>query len=1533
MVRRGIRIILVLVGTVILPLGAASAQHPPPPCRTGCFTYSVSVTPDGGTATNIRNTTDTVAFDVHNTGTGAEEYTITCNSTGGVSCVSFIKGGGGFFLRGGGPPYCCSLSDTLYEDAGVDRSVSVVYTVGTTGGTITLNASGNASDSGWYTITAAALAAPGVAFRNYNADNHDRSMCLTAGAGEAAAFECGDLVVTQGLPGYATLGHDRSLTLLYNSAQAVPKPTVAVAVTEGGGIYPPNSVFALLSVSGVAKDSATYGSWSTSPVTRQIVLAYSADTTALGDTAGIYPFTLLVRNQYTGSTKDTTLTGNIIIVNRARSRFGTGWSPVGLERLFLAQGGGRILWVDGDGSATEYDSVAANTWRAAAGAYRDTLRLASSTYTRYLRHHVQVVFDAAGRQTKTINRVCQTTNFYWRGDTLLDSIVVPPSGAANRTYKLTYDGNGKLDKITDPVGRVLDATVTSNRLLSLKDPDGVTTSFTYDAAGRMVGRTNRRGFKTRFAFANGLRLTKDSIPLDTAQTKFAITTYTPWDELGLNGAAATDSGLAYTTIDGPRTDVSDVATFVVDRWGAPTRIVNPLGFVTLIQRGDTAHPASVTRMQDPVGRVVLSTYNSRGNVSTVTDSTHSGSGSSAQPQTTTYSYTDTNDVDAPSKIATPVDTTTIAYNTLVHLPATVTAQGGHVTTFALRTSGTLMGVIDSVTEASVKVVDTTVWTRSLASLTTRFGYDALGNDTAMTLPSGNRVRHRRDHMERVDSVYDAAAHLSAYDHDSLNRVTAVHVPEAALSGAVLTTAYNYSPTGQLLSVVDPRGVTTSWTYDAADRAVQTTDEAGKVETRYYGPSGLLDTLQTRRGVVAGYVITFAYDAAGQLLRTIYPTDSYLANTSIPGDTVIRAYDAVGRPDTVVDHAATVTFTYNPEGTVKSEHHVLRTPAGGTTLDATLQGWYDGGDRRTKFYNSVDTLSYSYGSDGRLAKLKVQWMLGSQTPDSFQYAWDGLGRRDSLHYTNGTAVTYGFDRDGHFRMLCSHHPGGDGSTHDSLEQRLHYNRLTPDGLPISVIRASGTNENEGCDKTDGNVEVSYDSARYDSRHELLYRWFSPITTESETYDSSGNPVYLNDGSQLPRSFLMCTPTNCGGTPVHRNRVYRMIQGAESTYYAFDQSGNRVQDAPYSNGGPGAWYKVHYYNAINQLVGDSVAVFPCGTQPPWTCWTGDLSLQYDGLGYRTSSGDSILATFVVNDGPNTIIASQGGSEVTKWRFVHGPGTDDPLVTVFKNGSAYSKYYYLTDGQGGMLAFTDSLGYYNNLNYANDYNFHGGSLAGAIGQPEGFGNSRDGNSKNLPDIEYYRNRYYDQASARWLQEDPAGVGAGTNLYAYAGNNPAAFTDPFGLCQPPSDPICAFVLGVAAKTAPLVPIANAWGNAMLVVLPLGEGSFVIRGLELDGVGPAVVSGARVIGHYPAYIKLAKSLPAKYFDIAPEVWNAMDEGSQWKLTKKFLDTGIARGDQFILATPLDKVKPGSWLEDEINYLLSQGYTVASDGKSLVAPK
>jgi hypothetical protein len=89
--------------------------------------------------------------------------------------------------------------------------------------------------------------------------------------------------------------------------------------------------------------------------------------------------------------------------------------------------------------------------------------------------------------------------------------------------------------------------------------------------------------------------------------------------------------------------------------------------------------------------------------------------------------------------------------------------------------------------------------------------------------------------------------------------------------------------------------------------------------------------------------------------------------------------------------------------------------------------------------------------------------------------------------------------------------------------------------------------------------------------------------------------------------------------------------------------------------------------------------------------------------------------------------------------------------------------------------------------------------------------------------------------------------------------------------------------------------------------------------------AGTTVLGHFPAYVDLAKQLNANYLDFPPGTWDVLTDAQRWAINQKFIDDAIARGDDFILATPPNAVRPGSYLDREIQYLLSQGYVIVQD--------
>jgi RHS repeat-associated protein len=58
----------------------------------------------------------------------------------------------------------------------------------------------------------------------------------------------------------------------------------------------------------------------------------------------------------------------------------------------------------------------------------------------------------------------------------------------------------------------------------------------------------------------------------------------------------------------------------------------------------------------------------------------------------------------------------------------------------------------------------------------------------------------------------------------------------------------------------------------------------------------------------------------------------------------------------------------------------------------------------------------------------------------------------------------------------------------------------------------------------------------------------------------------------------------------------------------------------------------------------------------------------------------------------------------------------------------------------------------------------------------------------LHYYRARYYDPRIGRFISEDPIGLRAGVNLYAYVLGNPVTAVDPFGLDAETSSPFLVF-------------------------------------------------------------------------------------------------------------------------------------------------
>jgi len=169
-------------------------------------------------------------------------------------------------------------------------------------------------------------------------------------------------------------------------------------------------------------------------------------------------------------------------------------------------------------------------------------------------------------------------------------------------------------------------------------------------------------------------------------------------------------------------------------------------------------------------------------------------------------------------------------------------------------------------------------------------------------------------------------------------------------------------------------------------------------------------------------------------------------------------------------------------------------------------------------------------------------------------------------------------------------------------------------------------------------------------------------------------------------------------------------------------------------------------------------------------------YDALGRRIEKVVNGVSTRYIYDNED-ILFEVDGTGAAQAIYLHGPGIDEPLA-MFRGGAGGGTFTYHADGLGSIATMTDGSGA-----PARSYTYD--SFGRIVDQTETVSNpytytSREFDSETS--LFYYRARYYDPTTGRFLQEDPLFT---LNLYAYARNNSVNFSDPSGLQAPGFNPM----------------------------------------------------------------------------------------------------------------------------------------------------
>ena len=610
------------------------------------------------------------------------------------------------------------------------------------------------------------------------------------------------------------------------------------------------------------------------------------------------------------------------------------------------------------------------------------------------------------------------------------------------------------------------------------------------------------------------------------------------------------------SIDGPRTDVSDITTFDYDVQGNLIKTTNALNQETHITSHNAhgqpltivdANNITTTLVYDARRRLLSRTVDATGTPSTTTFE-YDGVGNITLTTLPNGSFL-LNTYDAAQRL------TAVEDNLGNKIEYTLDALGNRTQEDVKDPQGTLTRTLSRTYNTLNRLIQTT----GGAGQITTFDYDDNGNQTDIII----------DPTSQNPGGLNQATQQA---FDALNRLKTTTDPKQGV------TTFGYDDRDNLTSVTDPTGLTTTYTYNRLDRLISQTSPDTGTTTFVYDSAGNRLSQTDARGITS----IFAYDELNRLTTISYPQvngQPNPQNITFTYDTGTACSNGIGRLCQMTDESGSTTYSYDARGNLLSQTQTLG------SVVATTSYTYNSADQLTQItYPSGRTVDYTRNVLGQIDS--VSTTHNSQTTGlSSVHTYEPFGPLNAMTYGNGLTHTRQYDLDYRLTQLTTMN----GSVHQDLGYTFdNANNITDITNTLDATRTQAFVYDELNRLTDatgiyGDLDYSYDANgnrltedlnssslktySYDTAnptdpsHHLLQTVNGGTTTYS--YDDNGNTTdntdyqfTYGDNNRLKTAEQSSTVL---ATYTYNGRGERVSKvGASTTLYIYDQSGQLIAE---------------------------------------------------------------------------------------------------------------------------------------------------------------------------------------------------------------------------------------------------------------------------------------------------------------------------------------------------------------------------------------